>query len=84
VIDCPFLGHSCCPASLSKIRSKDLQHIRPGDREGEVPEGLREDFPSQPPEAAAGAAGSTDRGPGAVPGAGPRQQLRLRSGEVVE
>lgn len=36
----PSLGHSCCLASLSKIRSKDVQHIRPGACEGEVPEGL--------------------------------------------
>lgn len=79
----PFLGHSRCLASLSKICSKDVQHIRPGACEGEVPEGFREGFPSQPPEAAAGAAGSTDGGPGAAPGAGPRQQLCLRSGEVV-
>lgn len=77
------LGHSCCLASLSKICREDIEHIRPGASEGEVPEGLREVLPSQPPEAAAGAAGSTDRDSRAALGAGPRQQLRLHSGEMV-
>lgn len=79
----PCLGHSCCLASLSKICSKDVQHIRPSSCEGEVSEGLCEGFPSHPPEAAAVAAGSTDRDPRAVPGAGPWQQLCICSGEVV-
>lgn len=79
----PSLGHSCCLASLSEICSEDVQHIRPGSREGEVPEGLWEGFPGEPPEAAAGAAGSTGGDPGAVPGAGPWQQLYLGLGEEV-
>lgn len=78
------LGHSCCPASFSKICSKDLQHIRPSACEGEVPQGLWEDIPSHPPETAPGAAGGADRDPRAVHGAGPGQQLCFCSGKVVE
>lgn len=77
----PSPGHGCCPASLGEIRSEDVQYVGPGSGEGEVPEGLREGVPGQPPEAAAGAARRAGGDPGAVPGAGPRQQLCPHTGE---
>lgn len=79
----PSAGHGCCLASLSEIRSEGVQHLRAGRAEGAVPEGLWEGVPGEPAEAAAGAAGSAGGDPGAAPAAGPRQRLRLGSGEQV-